>query len=287
MLNNVVFTVNNPQKWSLVKQGRFLAEFEFYEYTLQVGDIKHTPHWQGWGQTYRSPSTIQTKYRCFCQFRRGNTAQQRTYITGVTATTPIRTGGKLDDTVPNRKETIPKKRLESVTLTEAYERIRTAAHRPDLLLKESPELIRHEKLLWRFWDLQLGDQRCRTFPRNVFVMCGDSRLGKSKIANIIATYCGDVYALCPSDNTMWWTNYCQQQTVIAEEFAGNMKYKTMLALLDPWYNTMCHRRAGGEMTWMTADTVIITSDRHPKDWYHNPRQNGKELLARVTTWEVK
>lgn len=122
-------------------------------------------------------------------------------------------------------------------------------------------------------------QFIRTTKRKVYVLWGPSGSGKTKtIAQLLTD---DHCRLSNVDNTMWWNDYRGQNQVFLDDFKGGMKYNTLLGILDPWYNTKVCVGMGGDMTWMTADTIYITSTMQPHDWYPD-RSEWSELQRRIT-----
>jgi len=66
----------------------------------------------------------------------------------------------------------------------------------------------------------------------------------------------------------WWDGYKGQDTVIFDEFRGQLAYNELLRLIDIHPNYACRRR-GREPINFTSKHVIITSALHPKDIYFN------------------
>lgn len=109
----------------------------------------------------------------------------------------------------------------------------------------------------------------------VCVLWGRSGVGKSR--------------MCPpeSETTYWWsppqnghayaTGYAEQRVVVFDEFTGWMQHGLLLRLLDRYpltVNTM------GGVARFLGDTIFLTSNQHPRDWYPNVEYKDP-LLRRI------
>lgn len=84
--------------------------------------------------------------------------------------------------------------------------------------------------------------------------------------------------------TKWWDGYRQQETVIINDFRGELPYNYLLQLVDKWPMNVPIR--GKEDVPFTSKTVIITSSLGPEEVYVNRnRSDGIEQLHR--RFEVK
>lgn len=79
------------------------------------------------------------------------------------------------------------------------------------------------------------------------------------------------------DDGGWQDGYIQQETVIINEFRGEMKYKDLLLLVDKYPYEI--RRRNREPMPFTSKKVIITSSLHPRDIYKN--LNAKDSLEQL------
>lgn len=65
----------------------------------------------------------------------------------------------------------------------------------------------------------------------------------------------------------WWDGYTQQDTVIVNDFRGEMKFAELLNLVDKYPHSVPRRNR--EPMPFISKTVIITSSLHPRDVYMN------------------
>lgn len=71
-------------------------------------------------------------------------------------------------------------------------------------------------------------------------------------------------------NNKWWDDYDGHGTVVWDEFTGQYPFRDLLRILD---STPLSVESKGSSIQFVADTVIFTSNFHPKDWY-NPDSVG-------------
>lgn len=85
----------------------------------------------------------------------------------------------------------------------------------------------------------------------------------------------------------WWDGYRQQETVIINEFRGQIPYSELLDLVDKWPKSVPRR--GREPLPFTSKKVIITSAVPPEDVYYNLsiRDSLNQLLRRFKIIEVR
>lgn len=77
----------------------------------------------------------------------------------------------------------------------------------------------------------------------------------------------------------WWEGYTQQDTVIINEFRGELKYSELLQLIDKWPYYV--RRRNREPMPFTSKHIIITSSLPPAEIYHNlAEQDSLDQLYR-------
>lgn len=74
------------------------------------------------------------------------------------------------------------------------------------------------------------------------------------------------YVLNSSDNG-YWEGYNGQNTVIIDEFTGEIPYSFILKLLDKYPMTV--KRRGREPLPFLSNNIIITSNLEPKEYYKN------------------
>jgi len=76
---------------------------------------------------------------------------------------------------------------------------------------------------------------------------------------------------------LWWEDYAGQETVIINDFRGDIPYDMMLQLVDKWPFKV-PRRGRSPMPF-TSKTVIVTSVLSPEEVYHN--RHDKDSLDQL------
>lgn len=119
----------------------------------------------------------------------------------------------------------------------------------------------------------------------VHVYWGPAGTGKSRKAleTLKTTYGDSVYSLQPPTNDgsrQWWDGYQGQKGVILEDFEPkNLGFRSFLILTDPYYAKRFEVKGG--YVWGKPQIIIITCDRHPKDWVWEGQQStDKDQLKR-------
>lgn len=135
----------------------------------------------------------------------------------------------------------------------------------DLYAKHFGTMIRYKRGLDEYRD----SKRLKT-SRSVMTTCtwiyGPTGTGKSHMA--YEGYNPDTHYNHQVADNGWWDNYEQQETVIINEFRGEIKYRELLQLLDKW-PLMVKRRNRAPIPFVSTK-VIITSCLSPELCY--PRQ---------------
>lgn len=113
---------------------------------------------------------------------------------------------------------------------------------------------------------------------------GKTNVGKSHTAFLDFT--PETHYNYPNDKG-WWDGYRQQETVIINDFRGDIPYNELLQLIDKWPHNV--RRRCREPMPFTSKTVIITSSLPPEEVYHNRAEKDSilQLIRRLKVIELK
>lgn len=109
------------------------------------------------------------------------------------------------------------------------------------------------------------------------VLHGPPGTGKTRMASLIAP---DAYWLtAPNSSTspLWWDGYQGHEAVIIDEFYGWIQHPFMLRLCDRYPLNV--QVKGGTVPFM-AKTIIITSNKHPYEWW--PRTTLGAMTRRIS-----
>lgn len=114
--------------------------------------------------------------------------------------------------------------------------------------------------------IKLEQYYLRTVFRTEMTRCtwywGPTGTGKSHTA--FEGYNPETHYVYPYDKG-WWDGYRNQETVIINEFRGQITYSRMLELVDKWPTTCRHRNM--EPRPFVAKHIIVTSALHPVACY--------------------
>lgn len=124
--------------------------------------------------------------------------------------------------------------------------------------------------------------RYRTEMTSLIYIFGKTGTGKSKWA--FKNFTPDTHYEWSDDNG-WWDNYRQQDTVIIDEFRGQLKMNELLRLADR--HPLSVSRRGRPPMPFTSRTIIITSALKPSEIYCNLSENDRmdQFYRRATIYE--
>lgn len=172
-------------------------------------------------------------------------------------------------------EGVPPSQGKRTDIIETKERI-VKGERVDDIIMENP-IMGHQygRTLDRVEDIVMR-QKFRTEMTEGIWYWGKTGLGKSHIA--YENFNPSTHYNYPNDNG-WWDGYRQQDTVIINEFRGEITYKELLELVDKWPKSV--KRRNREPMPFTSKKVIITSALPPEEVFKNlSKQDSLEQLYR-------
>lgn len=136
----------------------------------------------------------------------------------------------------------------------------------------------HAKYM-KYYDLQqqFAPKKIRDFFQ-VTLIIGPTGCGKTHMAHALAT---DLYSLPLNNKDMWFDGYDGHETVLIDDFAGNIKLSLLLRLLDKYPIQVPIK--GGFVDFKPSE-VVITTNLHPMKWYkYEDREEHYRALARRMT----
>lgn len=133
------------------------------------------------------------------------------------------------------------------------------------IIEEKPSLIHLDRHLERYKVrlLQPLDRQVK-----VIVLWGKAGTGKSRTARAADPL------LFNKSHGEWWDGYTGQKTVLFDDFYGSIQYQQLLKVLDRYAYQVPVK---GGFVWAQWDTVYITSNSPPHEWY---KQGLTAALAR-------
>lgn len=102
------------------------------------------------------------------------------------------------------------------------------------------------------------------------VLWGPTRSGKTRMA--MESRCADgrnPFAM-PLSEGFWFDGYDGEDTLVIDDFYGQIKFSSMLRIIDGHYLQVPVK---GGFTWSRWTKVFITSNTHPDDWWKGSRDS--------------
>lgn len=148
----------------------------------------------------------------------------------------------------------------------------------DLIIENPMVYHQYGRTLNKLEDLSMR-KKFRTEMTIGLWYYGETGTGKSHKA--FKGYTANTHYLLPNDNG-WWDAYTQQETVIINDFRGEIPYNQLLQLVDKFPFSV--KRRNKEPIPFISKTVIITSSLAPHEIYKNRNEEDKieQLLRRFT-----
>lgn len=148
--------------------------------------------------------------------------------------------------------------------------------RVDEIVLENPMLYhQYGRTLNKIEDIVLRKKHRNWMTLGIWYY-GETGSGKSHKA--FENYNSETHYVVPND-CGWWDGYCGQETVIINDFRGEIKYNELLQIVDKWPFTV--KRRGREPVPFLAKRVLITSSLEPKQIFkHREEEDKLEQLLR-------
>jgi len=125
-------------------------------------------------------------------------------------------------------------------------------------------------------------------PVTVTVYWGPTRTGKTYRAMSDSCADGRTPYKMPLSDGFWFDGYDGEDTLVIDDFYGQIAFSKMLLLLDDKHVQVPVK---GGFTWAAWNKVYITSNSHPDDWWKEARQSipaasMEAMMARLHVIEL-
>jgi len=265
-LRNLVFTINNWTEDDEQKLKEFAEERASYMiYGKEIGKSQ-TPHLQGYMELKKQTTFKTVKKglpRAWLQQRFGTPKQASDYC-------------KKDEDFFEMGEM--SKQGERTDIKKVYEAIKSGKRKRDVA-EEFPIVdCKYHRGLDRYRSLVEQDERKGYRELEVHIIWGDAGTNKTRDC-----YEKGAFILNePDGDRLWWSGYEGEKSIVLDDFTGWLKYRHFLKILDG-YPMMIEPKGG--TTWANWETVYITSNVHPRQWYK--RGIPASFKRRITSCEER
>lgn len=253
-----VFTWNNPDAWCDLPEGWKGTTWGCYQ--LEQG-ASGTRHYQGYvvfKVAKRLSSLKNLAPTVHWEARKGTHQQAKDYALKDDETT---LGFK---TTWGSEEGLAKdhsKKGQRSDLLQVKEKLDAGAPIGQIAQEHFGSWVRYHK---SFTTYAQSLQPVRTWVPSVYVLWGETGTGKTSwVYRNFAI--GDVYRV-PKTNakTTWLDGYQGQKVCVFDDFLGGVRYSLLLELLDRY---PVQAEAKGTFVNFNPRVIVITSNKHPSDWY--------------------
>ncbi len=118
----------------------------------------------------------------------------------------------------------------------------------------------------------------RDFKTHVSVYYGDSGTGKTRMAQELGGSNAYWLSASSSQHVCWFDGYDSQTVVVIDDFYGWIRWSQLLQLLDRY---PCRVRTQAGSVNFNPKRIIITSNRHPGQWYTHSYYEEAALRRRI------
>lgn len=224
-------------------------------FSQEVGE-SGTPHLQGYVRWKNKRSCEALKkamknkihYGDQNGYTNGTAEQNRNYCAGLVE----KKGNKLNPTFWEYGEMT--KQGERTDWSVAVTQLRSGVDVAEVI-EQQPQMLPCVRALERYKALTLKPKHREV---HVFVLVGDAGCGKTRWAY---EKCPDLYSKPRGD---WWDGYTGQSTILLDDYYGWLPYCELLRVLDRYPYQVPVKGGYVHAQW---DTVIITSNKPPQQWY--------------------
>jgi len=271
------YTLNNwtPDDWSKVQ---LLGDYGCV--APEIAPTTGTPHLQGYFYFHNKKafSVLKKKMpRAHFKVCKGSAEDNRAYIFG-----PYDKDGKHKDANPDAIEwgEMPKQGKRT-DLDEIKNQIMEGKRVDEIAIEQPMTYHLYGRTLSKIEDIAMRKKFRTEMTKGIWYY---GKTGKGKSHTAFENFNPDThYNLNVKDNG-WWEGYTQQDTIIINDFRGEISYNELLQIVDKWPHSV--KRRNREPMPFLSKTVIITSSLHPESVYH--RRSAEDSMEQFyRRFEVK
>lgn len=247
-------------------------ECQYFIYGKEIAPTTKTPHLQGYiyftnAITFNS---IKKKLPNKCHIEKSKGSPQDN----------VKYCSKEGNTVVKGKQPIQGERKD---LNEIRDEIINGKTVDEIALEDPMIYHQYGRTLEKLEDITQRS-KFRTEMTTCEWITGPTGCGKSHKA--FTNFNPDTHYVLNTDDKGWWEGYKGQDTVIINDFKGEIRYGQLLQLIDKWPYSVPRR--GRQPVPFVSKHIIITSIMQPEHIYHklNDKDGIDQLLRRITCTQV-
>lgn len=148
------------------------------------------------------------------------------------------------------------------------------------------QFIRYGRGIKDLWNMRFAESIPNFKDVETIVLWGDAGTGKTK--SVYESFNpNDVYRLKRSNGgNLWFDGYIGQKVLLIDEFYGWITWSDLLEFTDGYKIRLDIK---GGHTYKAWDKIIITSNKHPSEWYRDFNCMNKpefcRRISRITKFE--
>ncbi|AXF52349.1 MAG: putative viral replication protein [Cressdnaviricota sp.] len=259
---NWVFTINNPT-FTDAPEEAMKGDYKYLIYQHEQGE-KGTIHYQGYVM-FKSNKRLAAlkKYHghAHWELRKGSHQQAKDYCSK--EETRVNGPFEFGEAPAQGKRT---------DLDEVKSTLDAGGNIQDVAEQHFTSFIKYERGIKSYMSL---GSKPRDFKTQVFVCYGPTGTGKTMYCTNMAP---DAYWYYPQAEGKWWDGYHGQDDVIIDEFYGQIRWFSLLRLLDRY--AMQVEVKGGTVNF-APKRIFITSNKFPAEWYDSAKYSFPTLQRRI------
>lgn len=267
----IVFTVQ-MENWDPAAMKAQWDSGKFFRYIIGQWELAPTTkkkHFQGYAQLFKQVGS-RKKFqqhlgggKCWCAKARGSSEENQQYCSKETF---VGKGNRIEGTAVFEYGKAVKKKGERTDKESIQGMLNDGASVEEVAEAYFGTWTGSYKAIDRYHQMVTKKKADKFRKVNVEVHYGAAGANKSRTVEELARAEGGYYRPIINNNgQIWFSNYAGEKSLILDDFYGQVKFNFMLRLLDGY--RMEIETKGGQ-TYALWENVYITSNVHPKDWWH-------------------
>lgn len=170
---------------------------------------------------------------------------------------------------------------ERTDLTGFVNEVKSGATKRSLLDSDPNNMAKYDRLYNTVRSLY-KPKRPEAYEHKVVLLYGDTGTGKTRKA--LEDY-PDIFEMpLQTSNTLWMDGYDGHKEVLLDDFAGKLSRLSCVNTLKLLDRYPIQVPIKGGFTWWIPETLVITTNYHPRDWYEweKREQSWAPLKRRFT-----